>query len=289
MSKFLVSFSLPAILVAVLAAAISGVSLLSTRDAGGSSNCTESFNRWQGLTGHWEGTWTNHTFSSNGTLTADVTVSANCTAGAVIEGIFMQPGPKAITATYRDENGTTIEVQNDPIFGDTTIVIAVDGALTVNGTGMHQAIESVTGVGDVSNTDINLNIEMTFTGGGTANETIGLAKEVTDTPTPTATPEPTPTPSPTANPGGLVQGNVDCNVSVNSVDSLKILRWVALLSVAQEVGCPLIGTDVASFWGDVDCSGAVNSVDSLKILRHVALLSVAQTEPCSDIGMVLVD
>ena len=83
----------------------------------------------------------------------------------------------------------------------------------------------------------------------------------------------------------LVQGNVDCNVSANSVDSLKILRWVALLSVAQEDGCPLIGAEVASFWGDVDCSGNVNSVDALKILRYVAQLSVAQTEPCSDIGM----
>ncbi len=83
----------------------------------------------------------------------------------------------------------------------------------------------------------------------------------------------------------LVKGNVDCNVSVNSVDSLKILRWVALLSVSQEDGCPLIGAEVASFWGDVDCSGNVNSVDSLKILRYVAQLSVAQTEPCLDIGM----
>lgn len=48
---------------------------------------------WQGLAGHWEGTWTDHTFSSDGTLTADVTVNAECTAEATIEGIFMQPGP----------------------------------------------------------------------------------------------------------------------------------------------------------------------------------------------------
>ena len=81
-----------------------------------------------------------------------------------------------------------------------------------------------------------------------------------------------------------MQGNVDCNATVNSVDSLKLLRWVALLTVSQELGCPLIGADVASFWGDVDCSGVVNSVDSLKILRYVAQLSVAQTEPCADIG-----
>lgn len=82
----------------------------------------------------------------------------------------------------------------------------------------------------------------------------------------------------------LIQGDVDCNGTANSVDSLKILRFVAGLSVAQEPDCPDIGTQVASFFGDVDCSGVVNSVDSLKILRFVAGLSVVQTEPCANIG-----
>ena len=199
---------------------------------------------------------------------------------ATIEGIFGQSGPKTVNAIYHDGNSAVIEVQNDPIFGDTTIVIADDGTISLNGTGLHQATESVTGTGNVSATELSLDIEMTFVGGGMATETIEPAKEVTDTPTPS----PTPSPSPTATPAGLLQGNVDCNVSVNSVDSLKILRFVALLSDSQEAGCPLIGAEVASFWGDVDCSGGVNSVDSLKILRYVAQLSVLQTEPCPDIG-----
>ncbi len=93
----------------------------------------------------------------------------------------------------------------------------------------------------------------------------------------------TPTPSPTPEPQ-LLQGDADCNNVVNSVDSLKVLRYVAQLSVAQGPDCPLIGAEVASFFGDVDCSGAVNSVDALKILRFVAQLSVAQTEPCPNIG-----
>lgn len=79
------------------------------------------------------------------------------------------------------------------------------------------------------------------------------------------------------------QGDVDCSGSVNAVDSLKVLRYVAGLSVAQTEPCPDIGTE-APIWGDVDCSGAVNSVDALKLLRYVAGLSVAQTEPCTDIG-----
>ena len=85
----------------------------------------------------------------------------------------------------------------------------------------------------------------------------------------------------------LIQGDVDCNGTANSVDALKVLRFVAGLSVAQEPDCPDIGTEVASFFGDVDCSNAVNSVDSLKILRFVAGMSVIQTEPCADIGDTL--
>jgi hypothetical protein len=68
------------------------------------------------------------------------------------------------------------------------------------------------------------------------------------------------------------------------VDSLKLLRYVAQLSVNQEPDCPLIGSEVPSLFGDVDCDVAVSSVDALKVLRYVASLPVSQTEPCTDIG-----
>lgn len=95
----------------------------------------------------------------------------------------------------------------------------------------------------------------------------------------TATPAPSETPV-----SKLVQGDVDCDEDVDSVDALKQLRHVAALSVAQEPGCPGIGSEVASLFGDVDCDDDVDSVDALKVLRHVAALSVAQEEPCADIG-----
>ena len=303
MSKSVLSFRTVGVLLAcalTLSIGSAGLGLVRTSEAGSGVVCADSFARWQSLAGHWEGIWTNHTFNSNGTLTADVTISPDCTAQVVVQGIFMQPGAKTINASYHDSTfplvnvrdaevgnnaATVVDVQNDAIFGDTTIVIQDNGALTFTGTGLHQAIESVTGMGDVSNSELNLDIEMKFVGGGTADETIHATKEVTETPTPIPTPEPTATPTPTPTPSGLVQGNVDCNSSVNSVDSLKVLRFVAQLSVSQELGCPLIGTEVASFWGDVDCSGTVNSVDALKILRYVAQLTVQQAEPCPDVGM----
>jgi hypothetical protein len=84
----------------------------------------------------------------------------------------------------------------------------------------------------------------------------------------------------------LRQGDVDCDGQVNSIDSLKVLRFGAGLSVTQTEPCPDIGTVVTQVIGDVDCSGGVNSIDALKILRHAAGLGNTQTEPCTDIGQV---
>ena len=106
----------------------------------------------------------------------------------------------------------------------------------------------------------------------------------TPTPTPSPTTTVTATPSPTGSGQQLTQGDVDCSGEVTSVDALKELRYVALLSVSKTDPCPNIGDNVASVWGDVDCNGEVNSVDALKILRFVALLSVSQNEGCAHIG-----
>lgn len=89
----------------------------------------------------------------------------------------------------------------------------------------------------------------------------------------------------------LKQGDVNCNNSVNAVDALFVLRFVAGLGVNANEPCPDIGTalTLAGVFGDVDCTGAANAVDALKILRFVAGLPVAQNEPpaCTDLGEVL--
>lgn len=277
MSRSIVLSGTIGIVLAVLAAArIVGGTGPSTSEAGG-AGCTQSFAAWQGLAGRWEGTWVNHTFSSNGALTAEVTINNDCTAKAVIDGIFMQSGPQTVDATYRDENGTTIEVQNDPIFGDTTVNIAAGGTLTLNGSDMHQSIESVTGQGNVSFTEINLDIHMVFTGGGTADETIHLTREL---PIPTPTPTSTPTPTPTR-----LWGDWNCDGEVDLVDALAGLRFVAALGLLPQVppcftfGMPVVfpagnGLPEGPVFGDSDCSGEVDLVDSLAILRHVAALPV---------------
>ena len=82
-------------------------------------------------------------------------------------------------------------------------------------------------------------------------------------------------------------GDVDCNGTVNSIDSLKVLRYGSGLDYSQTEPCEDIGTETLAngeIQGDVDCSKAVSSVDSLKVTRYAAGLAYSQSEPCPDIG-----
>ncbi|HUF52781.1 MAG TPA: hypothetical protein VMR52_03270 [Dehalococcoidia bacterium] len=111
--------------------------------------------------------------------------------------------------------------------------------------------------------------------------------------TPAPTPVPTPTPQPTPYVWARLWGDVDCSNAINPVDSLKLLRADAGLSVAyQTPQCPQIGgvvpASIASVpvtpWGDVDCSGSADPIDALKILRFDASLSVNQADGCPTIA-----
>jgi hypothetical protein len=80
-------------------------------------------------------------------------------------------------------------------------------------------------------------------------------------------------------------GDVDCDEDVDSVDSLKILRHVAQLTVNQGPDCPEIASEVPTgLFGDVACDDDVDSVDALFILRYVAFLLVNQPQGCREIG-----
>jgi hypothetical protein len=83
----------------------------------------------------------------------------------------------------------------------------------------------------------------------------------------------------------LIQGDVDCSLSVNPVDGLKLLRHDAGLSVQQGPDCLPLGESAGGLtWGDVDCNGNVGPVDGLKVLRFDAGLSVQQEANCPEIG-----
>lgn len=90
----------------------------------------------------------------------------------------------------------------------------------------------------------------------------------------------TPTPVP------ILKGDVDCNDSADTVDALKILRFVAALSVVQGPDCPPISSLVGDLvFGDMNCDGVVDLVDALLILRFVAALPVPLPPNCAPIGL----
>ena len=87
---------------------------------------------------------------------------------------------------------------------------------------------------------------------------------------------------------GPGSGNVDCSPppsGVSATDALKVLRYVAGLTVTQYTPCAPIGELIGTNWmqGDVDCSGSVTAVDALKILRVIAGLTVTLPAPCPEI------
>ncbi len=75
--------------------------------------------------------------------------------------------------------------------------------------------------------------------------------------------------------GNQLQGDVNCDSSIDSVDGLQVLRSVA--------GLPLTA-DCLDAAADVDCNDSADSVDALRILRYVAGLANSDVPGCLPIG-----
>jgi len=91
----------------------------------------------------------------------------------------------------------------------------------------------------------------------------------TPTRTPTATPTrtPTATPSPTPSPLAGTRGDVDCSGTIDSVDSLFVLQYVAGLRMGSAT---CVEGTVYLTGADGECDGDVDSVDAMFILQYVA-------------------
>ena len=115
----------------------------------------------------------------------------------------------------------------------------------------------------------------TPTDGPTPTPTDSATPTESPTPTPTDTPTPTPSPSPlpSPTPGPVACGDVDCDYDVDSVDALRVLRYVAQLSDPECIDK-----------GYTNCDGFINSVDALFILRYVAHFPAGGGDGCPVIG-----
>jgi lysophospholipase L1-like esterase len=72
-------------------------------------------------------------------------------------------------------------------------------------------------------------------------------------------------------------GDVDCSLSVDSVDALFLLRHVAALAPLG-IGCLHGGADT-------NCDGQKDAADALNILRHVAGLGALTAGPCRALAL----
>jgi len=104
--------------------------------------------------------------------------------------------------------------------------------------------------------------------GGVACD-IGAYEAGSNVPTP-APPSPTATP-----PLPVIIGDADCGGTVNSVDSLWVLRFTASLEPYAE----------CLFAANVNCNLSLGAVDALLILRYVAALPISQPPDCPKIGL----
>jgi hypothetical protein len=224
--------------------------------------CTESFQRMAGLSGHWTGTWMNHTFQSSGNLTVDAIVNADCTAVATVTGLFMQP-ERTLSAEYSDDSdGTMVTVEDDPVVGDASLHVDADGDITIEGSGAQQGIQSYTGTGTMTGIDISLDLTLNFQGGGSATESVELRKQVT-----------------------LVQGDLNCDDSVDAHDALRIVLHETDL-LGFRAGCLRVAQDEIDLfaWGDVNCDDAIDTDDGIAILLHAAGVGAAAPGDCTPIG-----
>jgi hypothetical protein len=96
----------------------------------------------------------------------------------------------------------------------------------------------------------------------TNTPTVGPTTPATATPTRTNTVPPTPTRTPTRTPtpGGAMNGDANCNNTVNSVDALWILWDVA--DISDLIPCPELA--------DADKDGDITSVDAALVLQFEA-------------------
>lgn len=89
-------------------------------------------------------------------------------------------------------------------------------------------------------------------------------------------------------PPALIKGDNNCDGTINALDALSGLQFIAGLAVNQEFGCIALGEPFLAvvplgevpLFGDIDCDGDVDAVDSLLILTFVAGLPVNLPQFC---------
>ncbi len=134
------------------------------------------------LQGTWSGSWTNDTFGSTGA--ASLSIENNQAPGSIkltidldgFVGGLLDPDPEALISTISNNGDINYSGQID-LLGPLTFTLGNDGQITINANNIDvSGFDSFTATGTLSESQLNLNYTVTFSGGSTATGTVTGSK-----------------------------------------------------------------------------------------------------------------
>jgi hypothetical protein len=87
----------------------------------------------------------------------------------------------------------------------------------------------------------------------------------------------------------FLNGDLNCDTQVNSVDALTAILHAIDAAVSQHPGCRSVGSQFASAFGDVNCDGTVDQVDALWLLRYEGGIPAAAGGNCPPVGTLITE
>lgn len=88
--------------------------------------------------------------------------------------------------------------------------------------------------------------------------------------------------------GAFLNGDLNCDTTIDALDALTAVRHAADASVFQYPGCPEIGSDLDPVFGDLDCNDSVGTGDTLRILQYVGGISQTSANGCPGVGATII-
>lgn len=141
-----------------------------------------TFQDIQAYLGDWSGEWRNITFGSSGAVHATFSAEEVGTLSFTVDldgFVFgaLDPDPISYSGSF-DPEGAVFNIPGDSLFGDLSINVSKDGAVTIVGESVpDERIDSITAEGTVTPMEVSLDYEVTFTTGDSAVGEMTLTKD----------------------------------------------------------------------------------------------------------------
>ena len=131
--------------------------------------------------GEWSGEWRNITFGSSGAVSATFVAEEDGAAAFTIDldgFVFgaLDPEPMIYSGSFSSE-GAVFDIPADPLFGDLTISVTVDGEISIVGDLVPmEGIAQISAAGTITSEEMHLDYTVTFSTGDPAIGEMNLLK-----------------------------------------------------------------------------------------------------------------